>query len=84
MVTLTNHVIDRTEPDLHCSESLALWRFSQKSSREMQEKAQKNFLPFKHGAPGTAPYGKFASGYCITFIKKLDEGLSKQPLGQNP
>ena len=25
--------------------------------------------------PGTVPYGKYGAGYCITFIKSLDEGL---------
>ena len=25
--------------------------------------------------PGTEPYGKYGAGYCITFIKSLDEGL---------
>ena len=25
--------------------------------------------------PGTVPYGKDDTGYCITFIKSLDEGL---------
>ena len=25
--------------------------------------------------PGTLPYGKYGAGYCITFIKSLDEGL---------
>ena len=24
---------------------------------------------------GTVPYGKYGPGYCITFIKSLDEGL---------
>ena len=24
---------------------------------------------------GTVPYGKHVTGYCITFIKSLDEGL---------
>ena len=24
---------------------------------------------------GTVPYGKYGAGYCITFIKSLDEGL---------
>ena len=23
--------------------------------------------------PGTEPYGKYGAGYCITFIKSLDE-----------
>ena len=26
-------------------------------------------------SPGTGPYGKYDAGYCITFIKSLDEGL---------
>ena len=25
--------------------------------------------------PGTEPYGKYGAGYCIKFIKSLDEGL---------
>ena len=25
--------------------------------------------------PDTAPFGKYGAGYCITFIKSLDEGL---------
>ena len=25
--------------------------------------------------PGTEPYGKYGAGYCITFIKSLDEDL---------
>ena len=25
--------------------------------------------------PGTVPYGKYYAGYCIKFIKSLDEGL---------
>ena len=37
---------------------------------------QKKILPFERGAPGTVPYVKSVSGYCITFIKRLDEGLS--------
>ena len=45
---------------------------------------QKKVVPFEHGALGTVPYGKSAPGYCITFIKKLDKDLSRQPLGQNP
>ena len=28
--------------------------------------------------------GKFGSGYCITFLQRLDEGLKKQLSGQNP
>ena len=25
--------------------------------------------------PGTVPYAKYDGGYCITFMKRLDEGL---------
>ena len=45
---------------------------------------QKKVLPFKHGAPGTLPYGKSAPGYCIMFTKNLHMGLRLQLLGQNP
>ena len=83
MLTLTNHVIDRTEPNLHCSEPLALWRFSQIFFLPSIGEGQKKVLPFEHGASGAMPYGKSASGYCITFIEMLDEGLSNQPLRQN-
>ena len=86
-----NHVIGRTEPDLHCLKPLALWRFSQHLLAKYKWR-QKKVLPFKHGAPGTVTSGKSSycitfiktfikpSSYCITFIKKLDEGLIKQPL----
>ena len=36
---------------------------------------QKKVLPSEHDAPGTLLYGKSAPGYCITFIKRLNEGL---------
>ena len=36
---------------------------------------QKKVLPSKHGAPVPGPCGKSGTGYCIKFIKKLDEGL---------
>ena len=32
--------------------------------------------------PGTEPYGKYGAGYCIKFIKSLDEDLRLQVLGQ--
>ena len=34
--------------------------------------------------PRAVPYGKYGAGYCITFIKSLDEGLRLQFLGQKP
>ena len=36
----------------------------------------------ERGASGTVPYVKFVPGYCITFIKTLDEGLNKQLLAE--
>ena len=33
-------------------------------------------LPSERDAPGTVPYGKSSPGYCIAFIKGLDEGLT--------
>ena len=41
---------------------------------------QKKILS-EYRAPGTVPYVKSVPGYCITFIKRLDEGLSKKLLG---
>ena len=96
MVTLTNHVSDQTELDLHCS---GPWHFGDfckiflPNIGEDQKKVLlfehggpgtvQKVLLFEHGCPGTVPYGKFALGYCVSSIKKLDEGLIKQPLGQN-
>ena len=38
--------------------------------------------PSERGVPGIAPYyGKSSPSYCITFIKRLDEGLRQQLLG---
>ena len=39
---------------------------------------QKKILTSERGAPGTVPHGKSSPGYCITFIKRLDEGLRLQ------
>ena len=39
------------------------------------DKDHKKVLPSERRAPGTAPYGKSGPGYCITFIKRLYEGL---------
>ena len=36
---------------------------------------EKKVLPFDRGAPGTVPYGKSGLGYCIMFLKKLNEDL---------
>ena len=47
-------------------------------------KGQKEVLPSEYGSLGTLPYGKSGHGYCITFIKRLDDGVKWQLLGQKP
>ena len=66
-------------PDLHCAGLLALWRFLPHFSTDIDENQKKS----QHVA-GTVPYyGKSGHGKCITFTKKLDEGLRWQLLRQN-
>ena len=36
---------------------------------------QKKVLPSERGNPSTVPFGKSSPGYCIRFIKVMDEGL---------
>ena len=36
-------------------------------------KTKKSSTIWRQG-PGTKPYGKYGAGYCIKFIKSLDEG----------
>ena len=43
-------------------------------SRQIQVKIKK--VLSECGAPGTVPCVKSVPGYCITFIKRLDENLS--------
>ena len=45
---------------------------------------QKRVLPSELWAPGIVPYGKSGPGHCVTFIKRLDEDLRLQLLGQKP
>ena len=40
----------------------------------------KKVLPSECRALGTMPYGESGTGYCITFMKGLDEGLMLQLL----
>ena len=40
----------------------------------------KKVLPSERGAPSTIPYGEAGTGDCITFIRRLDEGLMLQLL----
>ena len=69
MITLTYHVIERAGFTLRGVPGTL--KIFAKFSCQVEVKAKK-VLPFKSGAPGTAPYGKSAPGFCITFIKRLD------------
>ena len=72
MITLTNYVIDRAGFTL--SGAPGTLEIFAKSSCQILVKTKK-VLPSESGAPATVPYSKSASGYCITVIKKLDEGM---------
>ena len=52
-------------------------------AKYVQVKTKKKVLS-ERGIPGTVPYVKSVPGYCIAFLKRLDEGLSYQLLGQKP
>ena len=73
MVTLTQHVIPG--PDLHCAGPLALGGFLQHlpAKYKCQVKTKKSHIFCAQGLDAV-PYGKSGAGYCITFIKSLDEG----------
>ena len=62
-------------PDLHSVGPLALWDFFWNIFPPNTDEDQQEVLPFARGAPGTVPCVKSVPGYCITFIKRLDEGL---------
>ena len=79
MVALTNHVIDWAVFTLR--EASGTLEIFAKSSCQIQVKAKKKVLPSERGALGTVSYGKFGPGYCVTFIKRLNEGLRLQLLG---
>ena len=61
-------------PDLHCAGPLVLWDLRNIFLPNIGED-QKQIL-HERGAPGTVPYVKSVPGYCITFIKRLHEGMS--------
>ena len=63
-------------PDLHCVGPLAFWDFRNIFVPSTGE-GQKNVL-HERRASGTELYVKSiqVNGYCITFMKRLDEGLS--------
>ena len=61
-------------PDLHSLGTLALWDFCNIFLPNTGED-QKKVLSERR-VPGTVRYVKSVPGNCITFIKRLDEGLS--------
>ena len=67
MVTLTKHVI--SGPGFTFRRAPALKGFLPNINED-----QKSPTIWGQGA-GTEPYGKYGAGYCIKFIKSLDEGL---------
>ena len=74
MVTPTNHVI--AGPDLYRAGSLAVWRFLQDLSAKYRERPKKSIGLSAGPLGGSAPYyGKSGPGKCITFIKRLYDGL---------
>ena len=82
MVTLTKHVIPG--PDIHCTELLARRGFLQHLPAEYCiSEDQKKFYHLSAG-PWRCAIWQYGAGYCITFIKSLDEGLRLQFLGQKP
>ena len=68
----TNHVIARVKFTL--SWAPGTLRFFAILSRQIQVKTKK--VLSECGAPGTVLCVKSVPGYCITFIKRLDENLS--------
>ena len=73
MVGHSNHVIPG--PDLHYAGPMALWGFLQHLSAKCRKKQKKTNNTIRARVPGTVRYGKSGSSYCITFIKRLNEGL---------
>ena len=74
----TSYVIARAKFD--CA---GVWEFSQHHPPNTGED-QKELLPSECGAPGTVPYGKSSSGYCITYIKRFDKSLRYHLLEKKP
>ena len=69
--------------NLHYAGPLALWGFSLQFSINIGETKNSWAPHLNAGPPGTAPFGKSARVYCITFIKRLDKCLRLQFLRQN-
>ena len=62
--------------DLHCAGPQPLWRFLQHLSAKCSGRPKKFLLSEREPlADAVLYYSKSAPGYCITFIKRLEEGL---------
>ena len=72
MVTLANHVIAQAGFTLRwVPGTLVFLQYFLAKYRWRQKK-----VFYERGAPGTVQYVKSLLGFCITFIERLDEGLS--------
>ena len=74
MVTPTNHVIALDGFTLIWAPGTL--EFSQYFMPNTGEELKTKKVLCERGAPGTVPYVKSIPGYCITFIKRLREGLN--------
>ena len=72
MVTLTNHVIDWVGFTLRGAPGTS--ELFQNLLAKYKSRPKKVFLS-ELGASGTVLYRKSLPGYCIAFIKELDDGL---------
>ena len=72
IVTPSNHVIARAGFSLSwVPGTLGFLQYFPTKYRSTPKK-----VLLEREVPGTVPYLKSVPGYCITFIKRLDEGLS--------
>ena len=60
---------------------LGPWQFEIFAIFSCQIQVKTKKVLSERGAPGTVPCVESVPGYCITFIKRLDEGPSLQLLG---
>ena len=67
---LTKHVIP--EPDLRWAGPRHFKDLCNIFLPNISEDPEKSYY-LSEGGPSTVPFGKYGAGYCITFIKSLDE-----------
>ena len=67
-------------PGLHCAGPLAFRKIAKYTVVENKKKV----LPSERGALGAVPYAESGPGYCMMFIKTLNESLKLELLWQNP